>query len=126
MPVGVQWGNDPELTQAAYKAGDRPKESWVNPEANKLLRDIGWETPILGVERAHERVSDIPLVVRHFSSGLALKYTSHGIYRPADNFVSACLSCHSVGQVNVPTSPRTPNCSSEALGTFPRSLETRK
>jgi hypothetical protein len=50
MPVGIQWGNDPQVTQAVYEA-EGPgalKESWVNPDANKLLRDLGGKRPFLG------------------------------------------------------------------------------
>jgi len=48
MPVGLAWGNDPELTQAAYEARQRPQEGWVNPEAKKLLADMGGKRPFLG------------------------------------------------------------------------------
>lgn len=29
-PVGVMWGNDPTLNQAAFTAGQRVKETWIN------------------------------------------------------------------------------------------------
>jgi hypothetical protein len=32
VPVGVMWGNDPKLDQAAFNAGTRVKESWINPD----------------------------------------------------------------------------------------------
>jgi hypothetical protein len=32
VPVGVMWGNDPKLDQAAFDAGVRVKESWINPD----------------------------------------------------------------------------------------------
>jgi hypothetical protein len=32
VPVGVMWGNDPKLDQAAFNAGMRVKESWINPD----------------------------------------------------------------------------------------------
>lgn len=32
VPVGVMWGNDPTLNQAAFDAGARVKESWINPD----------------------------------------------------------------------------------------------
>ena len=32
VPVGVMWGNDPKLDQAAFTAGTRVKESWINPD----------------------------------------------------------------------------------------------
>ncbi len=33
VPVGVMWGNDPKLDQAAFNAGQRVKESWINPNS---------------------------------------------------------------------------------------------
>ena len=32
VPVGVMWGNDPTLDQAAFNNGARVKESWINPD----------------------------------------------------------------------------------------------
>jgi hypothetical protein len=32
VPVGVMWGNDPKLDQAAFDTGMRVKESWINPD----------------------------------------------------------------------------------------------
>ena len=49
MPIGLMWGNDPELTQAKWEAGERPKESWVNPEATQLLKSLGGTRPFLGL-----------------------------------------------------------------------------
>lgn len=51
MPVGLQWGNDPKVTQAVYEAGGPDaelRESWVNPEANNLLWTLGGKRPFLG------------------------------------------------------------------------------
>lgn len=31
VPVGLMWGNDPDLTKAKFDAGERVKESWINP-----------------------------------------------------------------------------------------------
>jgi hypothetical protein len=33
VPVGVMWGNDPKLDQAAFDGGARVKESWINPDS---------------------------------------------------------------------------------------------
>jgi hypothetical protein len=41
VPVGVQWGNDPALTPAAYAAGTRTTESWINP-ALAIPQHLGW------------------------------------------------------------------------------------
>lgn len=39
IPLGVQWGNDPE----AIKAGMALKENWINPKAPKYSREtLGW------------------------------------------------------------------------------------
>jgi len=85
MPIGVQWGNDPQVTQAVYEAGG-PKaelhESWVSPAATKLLATLGGKRPFLG--------------------------WNGRMNGPADTFISACMSCHSVGQVHVPTPPQEP------------------
>jgi len=79
--VGLTWGNDPDLTQEAYKAGERVKQSWVSKDAKDLLQwlgggreNFGWNGRMNG---------------------------------PADNFISACISCHQTSQW--PTiSPQTP------------------
>ncbi|KAJ6569598.1 hypothetical protein B0H19DRAFT_700414 [Mycena capillaripes] len=70
--VGLQWGNDPKLDQAAFDAGQRPEESWINPEAEKLRKALNGKRPSWG-------------------------YNGR-LCGPADNFVSACASCHSVAQ----------------------------
>jgi hypothetical protein len=31
VPVGLMWGNDPDLTPAKYAMGVRPKQTWINP-----------------------------------------------------------------------------------------------
>ncbi|KAJ7450310.1 hypothetical protein B0H11DRAFT_1612633, partial [Mycena galericulata] len=70
--VGVQWGNDPTMDQAAVDAGQKPKETWINPEAEKLRIALGGKRPSWG-------------------------YNGR-LCGPADNFVSACASCHSAAQ----------------------------
>jgi hypothetical protein len=32
VPVGVMWGNDPSLDRAAFDAGKRVTQSWINPD----------------------------------------------------------------------------------------------
>ncbi|KAG8867030.1 hypothetical protein FRB98_004411, partial [Tulasnella sp. 332] len=72
--VGVQWGNDPILDQAAYDAGRRPVESWLNPQVEALRKRLG---------------------------GRRLGWGFNGrLNGPADNFISACGSCHSFAQRN--------------------------
>ena len=41
VPVGLMWGNDPTLTQAAFDAGERVKESWINPDL-RTPQHLGW------------------------------------------------------------------------------------
>lgn len=48
LPIGLMWGNDPQLDQAAYDQGKRPEESWLNPPAVKFLKDLGGERPFWG------------------------------------------------------------------------------
>jgi hypothetical protein len=31
VPVGLMWGNDPDLTPAKYAMGVRPAQTWINP-----------------------------------------------------------------------------------------------
>ncbi|KAJ7231505.1 hypothetical protein C8J57DRAFT_1196539, partial [Mycena rebaudengoi] len=70
--VGIQWGNDPTMNQAAVDAGQKPKETWINPDAEKLRIALGGKRPSWG-------------------------YNGR-LCGPADNFVSACASCHSAAQ----------------------------
>jgi len=41
VPVGVMWGNDPTLDKAAFDAGARVKESWINLDL-KTPQHLGW------------------------------------------------------------------------------------
>ncbi|EPQ52663.1 hypothetical protein GLOTRDRAFT_112046 [Gloeophyllum trabeum ATCC 11539] len=68
-PLGLQWGNDPQLDQQAYESGERVRESWVNPAANDLLEVLHSSRPMWG--------------------------WNGRLNGPADNFISACASCHS-------------------------------
>jgi hypothetical protein len=68
VPAGVTWGNDPDLTHAAYEAGERPKYGWVNPVAKARF----------GPSR---RCGEMGLRGR--------------VNGPVDNPLSSCLSCHS-------------------------------
>eukprot|EP00118_Oscarella_pearsei_P006518 m.29564 g.29564 ORF g.29564 m.29564 type:complete len:452 (+) comp31187_c0_seq1:197-1552(+) len=68
MPVCLMWGNDPRLNQKLYDKGERPKQSWVNPDAIKALQIPRSKRPYLGwLERANG---------------------------PVDNYISSCISCH--------------------------------
>lgn len=48
IPVGLMWGNDPQLDQAAFLNGTTPNASWVNPAANQLLAALGGRRPFWG------------------------------------------------------------------------------
>lgn len=39
--VGIMWGNDPKYDKAAYERGDKLQETWINPEAEKLRKQLG-------------------------------------------------------------------------------------
>ncbi|KAL8797820.1 MAG: hypothetical protein Q9195_000172 [Heterodermia aff. obscurata] len=72
IPVGLMWGNDPKLNQASHDAGDVPKESWINPRAEQIRKELG---------------------------GLRPNWGWNGrLNGPADNFISACASCHSTAE----------------------------
>ncbi|KAF8465998.1 hypothetical protein BDZ91DRAFT_726124 [Kalaharituber pfeilii] len=72
IPIGLMWGNSPNLTQAAYEAGERPYEQWMNPEATNLMKKLGGSKPMPGWNG-------------RFNG-------------PVDNFISSCISCHSMAQ----------------------------
>lgn len=40
QPVGLMWGNDPDLTPDKFAAGEQPTESWINPDVS--LPHVGW------------------------------------------------------------------------------------
>jgi hypothetical protein len=72
LPIGLQWGNDPQRTLADREC--KLQEGWVNEVAKKRI--ITWQhgkgRPMVG-----------------FDNRLA---------GPADNFVSACSACHMTAQ----------------------------
>lgn len=70
--VGLTWGNDPQLTQAAVDKGQKPVQSWINPAAEKLRKTLDGARPSWG-------------------------YNGR-LNGPADNFISACASCHGTAQ----------------------------
>ncbi|KAF8425340.1 hypothetical protein EV426DRAFT_532203 [Tirmania nivea] len=72
IPVGLMWGNSPELTQNEFEKGNKPTEQWLNPDAQKLMDILGGTKPSLG--------------------------WNGRMNGPVDNFISACASCHSLAQ----------------------------
>ncbi|KAG8693644.1 hypothetical protein FRC08_008989 [Ceratobasidium sp. 394] len=69
IPIGIQWGNDPQLTQKRYEMGETVKESWINPAAEELRVDLGGFRPFWG--------------------------WNGRLNGAVDKFMSACASCHS-------------------------------
>ena len=67
IPVGLMWGNDPELTQAKYEGGEKPAESWINPEADRIRKKLGGSRPSWGW---NERLN-----------GPGEEFSTHEIYR---------------------------------------------
>ncbi|EWZ30904.1 hypothetical protein FOZG_15339 [Fusarium oxysporum Fo47] len=70
--VGLQWGNDHWLTNKVYeetKAVAKPRECYINPKAEKIRIREGGTRPTWG--------------------------WNGRMNGPADNFISACASCHS-------------------------------
>ena len=94
LPVGIMWGNDPDLTKSQYDAGGSPKEGWVNPVVAQMFEKL---------PRIH----------------LGLWGRVNG---PVDNPKSACLACHAraldVGYSGrrMPYSPR--NFKDESIRNF--------
>ncbi|KAG9081252.1 hypothetical protein FRC06_005692 [Ceratobasidium sp. 370] len=69
IPIGIQWGNDPQLTQKRYEMGEAVKESWINPAAEELRLHLGGFRPFWG--------------------------WNGRLNGAVDKFMSACASCHS-------------------------------
>ncbi|KAF4450364.1 hypothetical protein F53441_6488 [Fusarium austroafricanum] len=74
--VGLQWGNDPLFTQKDYdktfgpkNEHPKPKECWINPEAEEIRIKEKGTRPFWG--------------------------WNGRMNGPADNYISACASCHS-------------------------------
>lgn len=71
-PVGLMWGNDPDLGPIKAKTGTKPAEGWINPVVADHYRTIRSQTPGLG--------TDLGLFGR--------------VNGPVDNPRSGCLACH--------------------------------
>ncbi|KAJ5662260.1 uncharacterized protein N7477_009876 [Penicillium maclennaniae] len=92
IPVGIMWGNDPLMNQAAFNQGSKPAESWINPKAETLRVSLagsrpswGWNGRLNGPGASSSPCSPDSRIV------LTIPTT-------ADNFISSCASCHSVAQ----------------------------
>jgi hypothetical protein len=42
VPIGLMWGNDPNLTVRAARKGEVPKEEWLNPSLDVPFQHLGW------------------------------------------------------------------------------------
>lgn len=101
VPIGLQWGNDPKLTQKEYDAGTRPVETWMNPAAEVIRKDLGGKRPCWGW---HGRLNGPGELIRRslMTSRRIPRLTQESLdiwslfHLSADNFMSACLSCHSM------------------------------
>jgi hypothetical protein len=84
VPLGAQWGNDPQYARhpEGKPDGKRLRETWVNPDAPDFVRDtLGWGGRLAGpmdVATRHEVVT---------MDGM--RYTGAQHLR-----ASSCLSCH--------------------------------
>lgn len=47
-PLGIQWGNDPDLTQEQFERGAKVEESWINPAGEELRLHLGGSRPSWG------------------------------------------------------------------------------
>jgi hypothetical protein len=87
VPLGAQWGNDPQMNSAAYP-GVPLLETWINPDAPLYATEtLGWGGRLSG-PNDHGR-NDI-------------SYVADGkrqLGQAAPN--SSCLSCHGASQWNV-------------------------
>jgi len=79
VPLGIQWGNDPTLTQKTHEDGQVPKECWINNYGLDLFRSLRGDRPGLGW---HDRPNGL-----------------------VDDFMQACLSCHVNAQLAPPDKP---------------------
>ena len=80
IPLGVQWGNDPQ----AIRAGMPLKENWINPEAPLYSKEtLGWGGRLTGPNDGGR--NDIAV------NGKAMKNVPD----------SGCMSCHGTAEWNV-------------------------
>ena len=80
VPLGVQWGNDPEAT----RAGMPLTENWINPEAPKYAtQTLGWGGRLSGPNDGGRNNIAV--------DGKAIENAPN----------SGCMSCHSTSQWNI-------------------------
>jgi hypothetical protein len=42
VPVGIMWGNDPNVTVTSVRKGKTPSEQWINPSLDVPFQHLGW------------------------------------------------------------------------------------
>jgi hypothetical protein len=98
VPLGVQWGNDPEATTT----GQPLKENWINMATPSYARaTLGWNGRLSG---PNDGASNL------------IAYNGTATKTATGN--SSCMSCHSTAQWNATTHQMDP--SSFLLPSFPR------
>lgn len=105
VPVGVQWGNDPDLTGDAsgLPPGQALSETWINPDAPPFTHDsLGWGGRLAGPMDVATRHNVVTVSGQRFQGDDAL---------PA----SSCQSCHAASE-----HPFTANLYPSPNRSFPR------
>ena len=82
------WGNDPQLNQTAFDKGEKVQESWINPRAEEIRLRLGGSRPSWGWNGRMNGPGILEKLFVEPSTEIFL----------ADNFISACASCHSTSQ----------------------------
>lgn len=88
VPLGAQWGNDPDLalSPSGTAVGNKPmalQENWINPQAPSFSKEmLGWGGRLSGPIDVSKRHNVI------FTDGQTR----------SDQRASACLSCHGTAQ----------------------------
>jgi len=85
VPLGVQWGNDPQATQDT----DPLVENWINPKAPKYAtQTLGWGGRLSGPNDGAR-------------NDIAIVGSTPGLPFMPNAMNSSCMSCHSTAQWNV-------------------------
>jgi hypothetical protein len=92
-PVALMWGNDPTLKESDYNNGQRPNETWINPDA-----------PIVKYRSNLPAGGNPPHTLGWAGRGNG----------PVDHPASSCLSCHATAQIPATSSMAPPNSLPEA------------
>lgn len=105
MPVGLQWGNDPDLTgdPSGLPPGSALKETWINPDAPAFTRDsLGWGGRLAGPMDVATRHNVVTVSGERYRGDDAIR-------------ASSCQSCHGASE-----HPFTANLYPSPNRSFPR------